>query len=48
MLRNVLELAGLNQNRCDFNEQHSRSSVSDSVARQPDVVVNMPGGARRS
>lgn len=43
-LRNVLELAGL-INRCDFNEQ-TRVVSSDGSRRQPDVVVNVPGGAK--
>lgn len=43
-VRNVLELAGLT-NRCDFIEQSTVVS-SDRSRRQPDVVVNMPGGAR--
>lgn len=43
-LRNVLELSGL-INRCDFNEQ-TRVVSSDGSRRQPDVVVNVPGGAK--
>ena len=43
-VRNVLELAGLT-NRCDFSEQTTVVG-SDRSRRQPDVIVNMPGGAR--
>ena len=43
-VRNVLELAGLT-NRCDFSEQTTVVG-NDRSRRQPDVVVNMPGGAR--
>ena len=43
-VRNVLELAGLT-NRCDFSEQTTVVG-SDRSRRQPDVVVNMPGGAK--
>ena len=43
-LRNVLELSGLT-NRCDFSEQATVVG-SDRSRRQPDVVVNIPGGAK--
>lgn len=43
-LRNVLELSGLTS-RCDFSEQTTIVS-SDRSRRQPDVVVNIPGGAK--
>jgi DNA recombination protein RmuC len=42
-VRNVLELAGLT-NRCDFNEQTTVGG--NEATRRPDVVVNMPGGAK--
>ncbi|MFI4975197.1 MAG: DNA recombination protein RmuC [Caulobacterales bacterium] len=41
MLRNVLELAGLNA-RTDFEEQVSVDA--EGGARRPDVVVRLPGG----
>jgi DNA recombination protein RmuC len=43
-LKRVVELAGMIQH-CDFEEQHTVTSLSDADRRlRPDVIIRLPGG----